>query len=83
MCALPTSKMENKEQKLAENSIDQQVPFHNTVSILIPVRGVPVNRREMSIIETEGRDEKINRGSNMHIKSREVTRKLNNPFGRR
>lgn len=50
MCVLSTSKMENKEPMLAKNHIDQQGQFHNTVSILILVRGVPVNRREMSIL---------------------------------
>lgn len=40
----------NKEPALAENHIDQQEQFHNTVSILILVRGVPVNRREMSVL---------------------------------
>lgn len=53
MYVLSTSWTENKEPMLAENHIDQQVQFHNTVSILIPVRGVPVNRREMSILQRQ------------------------------
>lgn len=78
MCMLCTSKPENKEGRLAEKHIDQQVQFHNTVSILIPVRGVSANRREMSnSAEGEGTDDKINRRIDMHIQSREVTRKIN------